>query len=178
MDGKDVIYALREYLDHFKSQNIHTLPISSFEHQVSLAEKFATQCNEDKRMKHEESLELLKSVISSGANAIKAAILINGGGAVALLAFAGNAKDNPILVNIDSISLALFVFCLGVFLASLSSGITYFTQYLFHHFSHKPFGKITNYISSLFNFTSFLCFIFGVYFAAKSLGLDLGQFIV
>ena len=66
-----------------------------------------------------------------GQNALKSVILINGGAAVALLAFIGHIwpKEQPSqLIHLGG-SLQWFVY--GVFFAAVASGITYVTQIIY-----------------------------------------------
>lgn len=43
------------------------------------------------QQEHESNLEMLRATIATGQSALKSALLINGGAAVAVLAFIGNA---------------------------------------------------------------------------------------
>ena len=72
---------------------------------------------------------MFKAVIESGKTALTTVMLVNGGAAVALLAFIANmaAKvDSPI--KLYAIAGALMWFVMGVLLAALATGTTYLTQ--------------------------------------------------
>lgn len=85
---------------------------------------------EVEKYNYSANLEMFKSVIQTGQSAIKANMLLNGGAAVALLAFIGKLADvNP--GRIPLFALPLTVFVIGAFLATLLSGLTYLTQLTF-----------------------------------------------
>ncbi|MCE5232077.1 MAG: hypothetical protein ABFC67_07565 [Mizugakiibacter sp.] len=82
------------------------------------------------RNSHSASLELFRSVIESGQNAIRSSFLLNGGAAVAVLAFIGHlAEHEPSKVSVFSESLLFFV--IGVFTIAVTSGVTYLSQWLY-----------------------------------------------
>lgn len=75
------------------------------------------------------NLEMLRSTIMTGQTALRSSLLINGGAAVAVLAFLGNAwsKGIPHQVLVGaSYGLSLFVW--GVLAASTATGATYLSQ--------------------------------------------------
>ncbi|MBK4996791.1 hypothetical protein IAE39_004965 [Pseudomonas sp. S37] len=85
---------------------------------------------EVEKYRHSANLEMFKSIIQTGQSAIKANMLLNGGAAVALLAFIGKLADvNP--GNIPLFAMPLTVFVIGAFLATLVSGLAYLTQVIF-----------------------------------------------
>jgi hypothetical protein len=96
------------------------------------------------------NLELFKAAIGWAAFSLKTALLVNGGGAVALLAFlnstvSAGAAGKP---YVEHISPALLWFCVGVGLATLSGGIAYLTDMMryeaephpWHHFERAHDG--------------------------------------
>ena len=96
----------------------------------------------------EQSLgrELFKAVILSGQSALKSAILINGGAAVALLAFIGSRfefledKTQKILILVSMIMLII-----GVLVAAIASGLTYLAQ---RHYYYDENNTIRDRINS------------------------------
>ena len=75
------------------------------------------------------SLEGFRQVIALGQSTLKSIMLINGGAAVALLAFLGNLINSksaavPLLPFANSMQ----AFVVGVFLAAVAYGLTYFSQ--------------------------------------------------
>ncbi|QQR69350.1 MAG: hypothetical protein IPI58_01310 [Alphaproteobacteria bacterium] len=119
----------------------------------------------------EWQLETFRSAITSGQNAVKSAFLLNGGAAVALLAFLGQKGASPAVVD------ALLPFAWGVFLAAFTSGTIYATQYLNANLAfdkHLPqdqktacikllIGKICNILSVILCLASYVVFMLGVY---------------
>ncbi|EKT4523494.1 hypothetical protein QEM13_002769 [Pseudomonas putida] len=85
---------------------------------------------EKEKYSHSANLEMFKSVIQTGQNAIRSMVLLNGGAAVALLAFIGKLTDAS-RINIPSFATPLTIFVIGAFLSTISSGVTYLTQILY-----------------------------------------------
>ena len=84
-------------------------------------------------MSAEPALEMFRTVVEYGRDVLKAAMLINGGAAVAVLAFIGNIwtiDDSSDAVR--SLAWAIAMFGFGVFFAALSSAFTYITQYFYN----------------------------------------------
>lgn len=74
--------------------------------------------------------ELFRSTIVAGQSALRAAILINGGAAVALLAFIGNLwETNPPVAN--DLARPLNTFLYGVLAAAAAAGTTYVSQWFY-----------------------------------------------
>ncbi len=98
-----------------------------------------------RRADHESHLELFKSVLESGQTAINTAILISGGGAVALMAFVGNlpAKD-PATPNL---ACAIILFAIGVLSGAMAAGARHFSQVF--ELSGCRKGEIGFYITSV-----------------------------
>jgi hypothetical protein len=82
-----------------------------------------------------ERIELAKSVILTAQNALKSAMLINGGAAVALLAFVGHVWKPDGSTLLISIAGALYWFVIGVLLDAVSAASFYFTQWFYHETS-------------------------------------------
>ncbi|WP_434132799.1 hypothetical protein KIAC18_000322 [Sporomusa sphaeroides] len=90
------------------------------------------------KMKQEQEIALFNannqiglSIITMGQNAIKSATLINGGAAVALLAFIGNVWDKGVAHNAALLlTQSVAFFAAGVLFASLGAGATYCCQHL------------------------------------------------
>lgn len=172
MDGKVVINELRGILTKCRNQGRTEVPIDNLEVYISSVEQHATQCYDYQKMKNDSQLEMFRSVISSGANAIKAAMLINGGGAVALLAFAGKIQNTEIVADINYLAHALFYFCIGVLFSAIASGTTYATQRVYHHKGSTIHGHILTAITVIMVLASYCLFFLGVYYAAHALGMD------
>ncbi len=82
----------------------------------------------------EQDMELSKSAITSGQNTLKAGMLLHGGAAVALLAFIGHLIANSSTKNsVSQFAPIMTCFLIGVLNVTVCHGITYITQYCYHH---------------------------------------------
>jgi hypothetical protein len=84
------------------------------------------------RAGHQSNVEMFKSVITYGTEALKAAMIINGAAAAAVLAFLGAASGTAVhgqarLSSIDGMTM----FAYGVLTATLGFGFAYLTQRLY-----------------------------------------------
>jgi hypothetical protein len=117
-------------------------------------------------------VEMFKSVIESGQAAVKSAILINGGAAAALLAFAGSAitkwqmePGSPLLTAVGD---AMVCFMLGVATAGFSSGFRYLSQASFASWEQGRgkkrwfiIGRVFQVLSVASGLASFILFVIG-----------------
>ena len=86
--------------------------------------------NEYNKQVHEGNLEMFRSVITAGQNAIKSSLLLNGGAAVAMLAFIANvARDKTERAAYLAPSIEPFAY--GALAIVITSGLTYLGQALF-----------------------------------------------
>lgn len=120
---------------------------------------------ENNKANQASSLELFRSVITSGQNAIRSSFLLNGGAAVALLAFISNLTENhknKVVVFADS----LIPFVCGVLLIAITSGVTYLSQWFYCNndcsWKNKT-GFFLNILAIIFGLFSYVCFIYGMY---------------
>jgi len=117
----------------------------------------------------EQDIELFKSVITSGQNTLKASMLLHGGAAVALLAFIGH-----LVVNASTRSLVgqfapiMTCFLIGVLNVVVCHGITYLTQYLYHH-NRNTMGHILNILSSVLSVFGYALFGYACYLSYQVL---------
>lgn len=85
---------------------------------------------ERNKNKHASDLEMFKSVILAGQNAIRSSFFLNGGAAVALLAFISKMTET----HTDKVALfadCLVPFVLGVLAITITSGLTYLSQWFY-----------------------------------------------
>jgi len=73
-------------------------------------------------------VETFKGLINLSIEALKALLLINGGAAVAILAYLGNLASRTSVANLPNMRNALLCFSVGVFFAALAFIAAYFTQ--------------------------------------------------
>lgn len=112
------------------------------------------------QQRHEADLEMLRAVITAGQSALKGALIINGGAAVALLAFIGkiwgNSDTQPTLA---ALSFALLSYVFGVLSAAMAAGATYFSQAGYA----SGFGRFSDRIGRIGHIAA-IGFVFGAYY--------------
>ena len=81
---------------------------------------------------HSQEVEMFRSVITAGQNALRSVFLMNGAAAVAILTFIGNLANND-PQRIPSLAPSLTVFVSGVLLVTVASGATYLSQWFYAH---------------------------------------------
>ncbi|MBC3457919.1 hypothetical protein [Pseudomonas mosselii] len=146
MSAKEFARQLKAEIDGFAAQGQDSISIETLtsglnkfidapevESEAILVERLKAhlQTNlEIEKYNHSSDLEMFKSVIQTGQNALKAFVLLNGGAAVALLAFIGKLADAS-RSHIPLFALPLTIFVIGAFFSAISSGLTYLTQMLY-----------------------------------------------
>jgi hypothetical protein len=92
----------------------------------------------------DSELEMFRSVISAGQSALRAAMVINGAAATAILAFIGQllAKGSGQLA-LAPYALPLGTFVAGVGVGALAFGVNYVGQWLYAH-NHDKTGHAAN----------------------------------
>lgn len=90
-------------------------------------------------------LNMANSIIEAGLSALKSVILINGGAAIALLAFLGNAWDKGIQANgVLALIASLSLFSKGVFAGAVGMGFRYFSQAFYGYVNHKEIERMVS----------------------------------
>ena len=129
-------------------------------------ERFKTDLQilvEQTKATHFANLEMFKSVIEAGHNAIKASFLLNGGSAVALLAFISKLtelhKD-----KVPEFAGSLKIFVIGVFLVTVVSGVTYLSQWFYAGYNgwKTKVGFWLNVLAIILGLSSYGVFIWGM----------------
>ena len=115
------------------------------------------------------SLEMFRSVILAGQNALKTAFLMNGGATVALLAFLGKLSDQH-QDKIAVFSSSLIIFVIGVLAISMSSGSTYLSQWFYASYESwkQKTGFWLNILAIALGLASYGFFIWGAIRAHKA----------
>lgn len=112
---------------------------------------------------HEHELEITRTFVGYSTLTLKSVILINGGAAVALLAFMGNVWDKSSeLAVIYPLTKAIAFFAYGVLAGAFGAGTTYFTQW-FYAQKWKSIGKAFHIGSIIIILLAYILFGFGVY---------------
>ena len=111
----------------------------------------------------DSSLEMFRSVITTGQSALKASMLLNGGAAVALLAFIGHAAESTVTkIMVSALALPLFIFVTGALVAAVATGGTYLSQSLYHH-KQTRCGTCVNILNVVFVALSYILFCWASY---------------
>ena len=110
------------------------------------------------------SLEMFKSIIQSGQNAIKTMLLLNGGAAIALLAFIGKLSDNNSSA-IPDFAYSITAFVIGALVIGVTSCLTYLSQIALDSNVkwHKKSGTTLQATCVALGLTSICAFAFGTY---------------
>jgi hypothetical protein len=196
MKASDVLSEIRQVLKETKRQGHSTVSIDAMDNYLKVFDKDVENDTYYKSLNHEAELakfkaendrniahsnnetahavEMFKSVVNAGQSALKASMVINGGGAAALLAFTGKiweTSTSELVAN--SLTNSIFLFSLGVLCAAFATGTTYLSQYAFGDNWFKT-GHTFNVISIVATLSSYGLFGFGAYTAATSLGVHFG----
>jgi hypothetical protein len=191
MNGEGVISIIRDAAEYAKNHGLELIRICDLDNLLSEIEKeIISKRNQSTtkqtieldfaqwKAQHESSLaqykanidiflEQFRSVIIAGQTALKSSILINGGAAVALLAFLGkiwNIQSSGAVFNNLPFSLLTFVF--GVLSAAIASGTTYLSQY-FDALKWLKLSIVTNILTIILIIISYCCFGCGAYIAYR-----------
>lgn len=120
----------------------------------------------------EHALETYKSLIGFGTETLKAMQLLNGGAIVAILAYLGQIKPEPMFEQ--NISGPLMCFTLGLSVSTFAFLLAYFTQFtLFNELVNPSYqGKRHTFwlwFALLCLFLSLVFFIIGAWLSVKVL---------
>lgn len=150
------IEALQKYLEDLRTHATSSVELRKLEQQRSLA-------HFDAQTKH--AIEMFKSVMDAGREALNALVLINGGAVVALLGFMGAtiAKGFPASLGMQLTRPVLF-FGLGVLMGALGFGVRYLGQACYSG-QRRTLGNVFNVTSSLSAVVGYILFGSGVYAA-------------
>ena len=126
---------------------------------------------EKEKYTNQWDFELFRSTISSGQTALRSATLINGGAAVALLAFVGNLWGTRPTVAVE-LSFPMMLFLYGVLAAALASGATYCAQWFYSSRTNRTrtWGNVFNVLAVLLVAGSFGVFLVGALRATAVFG--------
>lgn len=117
---------------------------------------------------YSSNLEMFRSVIQAGQNAIKSSFLLNGGAAVALLAFIAKLTEAR-AEKIPAFAGSLTIFVVGVLVITITSGFTYLSQWFYA--GDKPWkvktGHWLNIIAIIMGLSSYGLFIWGMCMAYR-----------
>jgi len=183
-----------------RREDRHTVP------EPELPPEFTAAVYEARRQQHDQEirvaerahdrslqfeLKLIEAATRDAQEAIKAALAINGGAAIGVLAFVGALASRKNINSQELTSLAYSVawFALGVFAGGLMAAAAYFTNsfYSGHHGETEklwepPYlrntersldlwhrGRICNWVAVTLGFISLAAFIAGLFFSGRAL---------
>ena len=122
---------------------------------------------EQSRIEADHSIEGFRAVVSFATIAIRGLLIINGGAAIALLAFLGHIASSPTSAAlVPVLSGALMYFGWGAFLAAFAAGGAYLAQVLFTELEGEKsviWGNVCRVISVAVVATGYVVFILGLY---------------
>ena len=183
MERKEVIEDIRKALQDVKAQQQKVVSVDALENYLDVLEEGIGVSAAERAEAHQANLEhykaqntanlaqyeataagqreMFRSVVQAGQKAINSSMLINGGAAVALLAFLGRIWDTGQSPAVASgLTLSLLKFLGGVLAATVAFGTTYLTQFTFGHGWNKT-GHSINVISMLLVIGSYILFLWG-----------------
>jgi hypothetical protein len=148
------IDSLEKFLEELRKDAGHSVETIKLEHQRNLALY-------DAQTKH--GIEMFKSVIESGREALNALVLINGGAVVALLGFMGATVSKGLPAALGaSLTWPLLHFGFGVLMGALAFGTRYLSQALFAIQKQRA-GNVLNGIAITFAVSGYVLFGTGIY---------------
>jgi len=170
METKEAIGWMREKLEEDEQKNgVSQYTKDHIFRLFDVTEKYASDSLTLRESRHkaelETDLEVFRSVFTYGQAALRTTITINGGAAIAVLAFLARYVGSPsIKVDIGHFLTSLLIFGLGVFIGAFTTGFTYLAQYCFAH-QHNKFGLTFQVVSILMGISAIFCFGGGVWYA-------------
>lgn len=150
--------AIVQYLsDHIVT---HPDPTDTPEMVKAKHDMYVKKWHDDQDRNHQSNLEMFRSVITLGQNAVKTGFYLNGGAALAMLAYIGQHGGE----STSHFAIGLLWFVWGTLCVALCSGLTYLTQCCFANgWEAKIAVKILNIITISLGFLSFPFFLTGMY---------------
>lgn len=181
MDAKAFAEELKTSINEVKSQGHETVNCDNLIKYIDMVVEAASNDNkteentevlkarlqlslEEHKYNLSANLEMFKSIIQSGQNAIKTMLLLNGGAAIALLAFIGKLSDNNSSA-IPDFAYSIAAFVIGALAIGVTSCLTYLSQIAFDSDVkwHRKVGTTLQATCVALGLTSISAFAFGTY---------------
>jgi hypothetical protein len=190
MNAIDLIRDLRGELDRVKRQGQPVVTVAALEQYLAAQEATATGSEDAERslskakhdlevwkvrapLEHATSLEAIRWAIQAGGDALRALVLINGGAAVALLAFLGNVLTKEptkgTTFSVANMKVAMVTFVFGVGFGGVSYAGRYLTQFTSSLGRHK-LAYVFNSVAIALGLLSLAAFFRGGLWAYWSFG--------
>lgn len=184
MNGKEIIKDIQDAVNDVKQKNEDVISVDALLNYLAALENDVSGIDENNNRQHlaklEEyraenerniahynaqqlhAVEMFRSVISYGAAALKSSILINGGAAVALLAFIGNVWNKGLVqASVTPLMSAIVYFSFGVLAAAIGTAASYLTQYCYGE-EHNKTGTAFHVLTVICVIGAYAMFSFGV----------------
>lgn len=194
MNGKDIISNIRAAINDVKQNNQDVISVEALLNYLNALENEASETDildhrqhdahlAEYRVENEKNIahynaqqlhavEMFRSVIGYGSATLKSAILINGGAAVALLAFIGNIWNLDVSQGVVShLTSAIVYFSFGVLAAAIGTALSYFTQY-FYSEDYQRTGIVFHTLTVVIVVSSYVLFSLGIMGAYESFVLQ------
>lgn len=167
METKEAISTIKEILTEADKNGDRQFKKSEIIKLLDIVEKQASDSLVLRESRYkailEADMEVFRSVFVYGQAALKSTILINGGAAIAILAFlARYLSTNAAVVEFQSFLYSMATFGLGVFIGAFTTGFTYLTQFFFAK-KRDSLGTTFQVISIVFGISSLICFGIGIW---------------
>jgi len=186
MDAKDLLKTMRQTIIKAKEQGLNSISMQNLDSWFSDIEEILDKSPPEvtpaqlEKYKGEMSawlegikgqeagkVEMLKATMEYGGAAIKSSLLINGGAAVALLAFIGKIWGPESKAPIQDLSCSLIIFVIGVAFSAMAMSAAYFSQAYYTKNNDKAGNTWRNVAAVLISF-SYIIFFSGAYTAYKT----------
>lgn len=136
MDTDQTIETIKGALAERRQNGSTTVPIDLLEAYLDRLKQVGSLQSPELRLQagehsHQWGVEMVRSGIEAGTQALKTCLLISGGSAAALLAFAGSAWSALKPEGVAALSQTMLYLGIAIFLTGLASSITYLAQYFF-----------------------------------------------
>ncbi len=177
METKETIAFIREQARLNEDENTH-IGKKDLSNLLDFAEQYSSDSLVLRESRHkaelETDLEVLRAVFTYGQATLKTTIFINGGAAIAVMAFLSRyvGVENQV-ANMQFFLSALLVFGFGVFLGALTTGLTYLSQSFFAHSKNK-LGFSFQVVTVILGLCSLSTFGLGIWYSYKGFGSAFG----
>jgi hypothetical protein len=155
MTSSELIQKLLKEVRDLRQKGVSTIDAAKLEEALSSGTLIDNK-------KHEWGFRLFDATIRYGDQAIKSAVLINGGAAVGVLTFLGHVSSQLIQ---QECATSLLFFIIGVLFATVTYGISYLAQRAYQRaqFEQKAniHADILSWMAIGFMCISYLLFLFG-----------------
>lgn len=178
METKEALDFIREQARLSESDENAHISKKDLNKLLEITEKYSSDSLVLRESRHkaqlETDLEVFRAVFVYGQAALKTTILINGGAAIAVMAFLARyiGVENQV-ANMQFFLYALLVFGFGVLLGAVTTGFTYLTQSFFAHRKDK-LGFSFQVLSLILGLLSLSAFGLGVWFSYQGFGSAFG----